>query len=59
MYAHYFLLTAHALQWFRENKEWIINMANMKSDETKRLGKPKTYNEMFGMEGSFKTLTVD
>ncbi|KAK9496934.1 hypothetical protein O3M35_012883 [Rhynocoris fuscipes] len=40
-------------------KEWFAEQENIKADESKRPGKPKTYDDLFGMEGSFKQLTID
>ncbi|BET01458.1 SEC14 [Nesidiocoris tenuis] len=40
-------------------KDWFAAQENVKADESKRPGKPKTYDDLFGMEGSFKQLTID
>lgn len=36
-----------------------MEIGNKVADETKRPGKPKTYSDLFGMEGSFRKLVVD
>ncbi|KAK5646168.1 hypothetical protein RI129_004632 [Pyrocoelia pectoralis] len=38
--------------WFSEDYEY-------RSDESKRLGKPMEFNEVFGLEGSFRRLQID
>lgn len=40
-------------------RDWFLEQENIKADESKRPGKPKTYDDLFGMEGSFKQLTID
>lgn len=40
-------------------KDWFLEQEKLKADESKRPGKPKTYGDLFGMEGSFKQLTID
>lgn len=40
-------------------KEWFAEQENVKADESKRPGKPKTHDDLFGMEGSFRQLTID
>ncbi|XP_014259292.1 alpha-tocopherol transfer protein-like [Cimex lectularius] len=49
-------------QWYDKvvsYKDWFISQEKVKADESKRPGKPKTYDDLFGMEGSFKQLTID
>lgn len=40
-------------------REWFLEQENIKTDESRRPGKPKKYEEHLGMEGSFKKLTID
>ncbi|XP_067010293.2 alpha-tocopherol transfer protein-like isoform X1 [Anabrus simplex] len=42
-----------------EYRDWFSKDDNRKVDESKRPGKPKSYDEMFGFEGSFRKLSVD
>ncbi|XP_014287399.1 alpha-tocopherol transfer protein-like [Halyomorpha halys] len=40
-------------------RDWFLEQESLKADESKRPGKPKTYDDLFGMEGSFKQLSID
>ncbi|XP_075218035.1 alpha-tocopherol transfer protein-like [Lycorma delicatula] len=40
-------------------QDWFKEQENVKADESKRPGKPKTHDDLFGMEGSFKQLSID
>lgn len=40
-------------------KDYMVEDEKYKSDEKKRIGSPKTSSDMFGMEGSFRTLSLD
>lgn len=41
------------------NSQFIRAQSGFKADEAKRPGKARTYSDIFGMEGSFRQLTVD
>lgn len=43
-----------------ENRDLLMNEARInRADESKREGHAKTSRELFGIEGSFRKLTVD
>ena len=42
-----------------KNSSWISKQYKHKSNEKKRPGKEKLYSDIFGMEGSFRQLSVD
>ncbi|XP_044737796.1 alpha-tocopherol transfer protein-like [Chrysoperla carnea] len=49
-------------QWMKtleEYQPWFDEQENIKADESKRPGKPKTQDDLFGMEGSFRQLVID
>lgn len=49
-------------QWYEKlvsYKGWFKEQETIKADELKRPGKPKTHDDLFGMEGSFKQLSID
>lgn len=48
--------------WKKEvenHRDWFLKDMEYKTDESKRIGKPKTAETLFGIEGSFRQLTVD
>lgn len=42
-----------------EYNDWFLADANVGVDEKKRPGKPKTSQDLFGLEGSFRQLNFD
>lgn len=38
---------------------WFKAQENIKADESKRPGKPTNYDDLFGVDGSFKQLSID
>ena len=40
-------------------KSWFVEEEKYCTDEKKRPGKPKTQQDLFGLEGSFRSLNVD
>lgn len=47
------------MQKLREMKPWFEAQENIKADESKRPGKPTNYEDLFGLDGSFRQLTID
>ncbi|KAF5287373.1 hypothetical protein FQA39_LY15911 [Lamprigera yunnana] len=49
-------------EWKRKlesNREWFLENRHYKSDESVRYGKPKTVENIFGVEGSFRKMHFD
>lgn len=42
-----------------ENVDFFKENEKIKTDESKRIGKPKNATDLFGIEGSFKKLDID
>ncbi|RZC41215.1 CRAL TRIO domain containing protein [Asbolus verrucosus] len=47
------------LEKLREYRPWFQEQENIKADESKRPGKPTNHEELFGLDGSFKQLSID
>ncbi|KAF2900957.1 hypothetical protein ILUMI_05229 [Ignelater luminosus] len=48
--------------WMKKLEEytpWFQEQENIKADESKRPGKPTNYDDLFGVDGSFKQLSID
>lgn len=49
-------------QWIQKLKDytpWFKAQESVKADESKRPGKPTNYEDLFGLDGSFRQLTID
>jgi hypothetical protein len=42
-----------------EYTPWFKEQESIKADESKRPGKPTNYEDLFGLDGSFRQLTID
>jgi hypothetical protein len=42
-----------------DNRDFFIEDENYGVDEKKRVGKPKNFESLFGVEGSFRQLMID
>lgn len=43
----------------REYTPWFKEQENSKANEALRPGAPKTADDLFGMDGTFRKLTID
>jgi hypothetical protein len=49
-------------QWMKKVADygpWFKEQDNVKANENLRPGKPKSYDDLFGLDGSFRKLTID
>ncbi|GJQ80642.1 hypothetical protein Trydic_g9227 [Trypoxylus dichotomus] len=49
-------------QWHKKLQDylpWFQEQENIKADESKRPGKPTNYDDLFGVDGSFRQLSID
>ncbi|KAL0818430.1 hypothetical protein ABMA28_008894 [Loxostege sticticalis] len=49
-------------QWkskLAEYKDWFAAQESVKADESRRPGRPTNYDELFGIDGSFRQLAID
>ncbi len=53
------LKTVYWKKKLEDNRDFLLQQEKYRSDESKRPGKPKTTEEIFGIEGSFRKLNVD
>lgn len=42
-----------------EYKPWFMEQENVKANESLRPEKPKTHDDLFGLDGSFRQLMID
>nr|XP_022905855.1 alpha-tocopherol transfer protein-like isoform X1 [Onthophagus taurus] len=55
------LLTLHgeSVKIIEDNADFLLENEKLKTDESKRMGKRTNYDNIFGVEGSFKKLELD
>ncbi|KAF5284626.1 hypothetical protein FQA39_LY16984 [Lamprigera yunnana] len=53
------VLRENAIKLFKEEFEFFSENEKLIADESKRLGKATNVNDLFGVEGSFKKLSID
>lgn len=54
-----FYFTDEWLKKLEEYTPWFQEQEEIKADESKRPGKPTNYDDLFGVDGSFRQLTID
>ncbi|CAH1380272.1 hypothetical protein MTP99_004274 [Tenebrio molitor] len=47
------------IQALKDEAAWFKDQESVKADESRRPGKPTSHEELFGLDGSFKQLTID
>lgn len=56
---HYRLIPDAWVKKMDEYKGWFAEHENIKANEALRPGKPTNYDELFGIDGSFRQLVID
>ncbi|XP_076029003.1 alpha-tocopherol transfer protein-like isoform X3 [Oratosquilla oratoria] len=52
-------ITRYWAKKVEDKRDWLLNDEKFCVNESKRLGKPKTSSDLFGLEGTFRKLEVD
>jgi hypothetical protein len=58
-YFSHFLFSAHWKKRVEDQADFLMEQERYGVDESRRPGKPKTAQDLFGIEGSFRKLNVD
>ena len=59
VYICHSIISDELVKSLEKKSSWLSKQYKYKSNEKKRPGKEKLYSDIFGMEGSFRQLSVD
>ena len=54
-----YLISEYWKKKVESRRDFLMGFEKVKADESNRPGRPKTTQELFGIEGSFRKLNVD